>query len=309
MKGSESPSCGPAPDQLRNQPQGNPAKERGEPEPAPGPPLVNVWRVQDGAMELHADQLAIEEPLEIRVNGQPLTVTMRTPGHDGELAAGLLLAEGVLKQRKDIRQLRHCPQDGNGNRLEVELAPHCVLTPAQLHRQGYTNSACGVCGKASIDAMHDQFQALAAPVTGAGFVSFALLARLPDLLARAQSDFHRTGATHGAALFDRHGNLRVIREDVGRHNAVDKVMGHALLRGWLPLRDSILLVSGRVAFEIIHKALAGGVPLIAAVSGPTSLAVRFAQENNQTLVGFVRDGRMNVYTHPERLGIGQTTDS
>ena len=250
------------------------------------------------------DSVAREEPLEIRVRGQSVAVTMRTPGHDEELAAGFLLSEGLLRTRADVVEIAPCAQaEARGNTLNVFLAPTVEFDPARLTRHVFASSSCGLCGKATLEAIQAQFP----PVTADWTVSPATLAALPATMRREQRAFDATGGLHAAALFSRSGELRVLREDVGRHNAVDKVLGHEFLAGRSPCDDAILLVSGRASFEIVQKALAARVPLLCAVSAPSSLAVELALEGGITLVGFLRDGGMNVYAHPERVVGGSKT--
>lgn len=250
-----------------------------------------------GAVEVD-DVTAREEPLEIRVEGRSVAVVMRTPGHDEELACGFLVSEGVVKNPRDILEVSQCPSVNNkhGNIVDVLLGG-AVVNWDSLTRHVFSASSCGLCGKTSIESVFQQFPS----VTGVWQVAPALIARLPDKLRAAQETFAKTGGLHASGLFDLEGNLIVLREDVGRHNALDKILGYALQRGLLPLDRHILLVSGRVSFEIIQKALAAGIPLLAAISAPSSLAVDFAQEAGQTLVGFLRGETMNVYTHPQRV--------
>ncbi len=237
------------------------------------------------------DVLAAEEPLEIRLRGEPLVVVMRTPGHDTELATGFLLTEAVVRAPSEIHGL-----SVRGNHVLVEVDPE-VAARATARRSFYASSSCGVCGKSSIDEVVLQF-----PRVRSGLVvARDVLAALPARLAAAQAVFARTGGLHAAALFDAAGSLRVIREDVGRHNAVDKVVGWAAAQRALPLADSVLVVSGRIGFEIAQKATAAGLPLVAAVGAPSSLAVSLATQGGVTLVGFLREGRGNVYTHPDRV--------
>ncbi|HEX3798343.1 MAG TPA: formate dehydrogenase accessory sulfurtransferase FdhD [Verrucomicrobiae bacterium] len=246
------------------------------------------------------DFLAREEPLEIRVRGKSVAVTMRTPGHDAELAAGFLLSEGVIRERGDVVEIAPCATASAGdaeNILNVFLAPAIELDLARLARHVFASSSCGICGKASIDAVHQHF----APVESNLKVSRKTIANLPEQMHRKQKLFAKTGGAHAAAIFDMRGKMIVIREDVGRHNAVDKVLGHCFLRGSLPLEKHLLLVSGRASFEIMQKALAARVAIICAVSAPSSLAVEFAEESQQTLIGFLRDGEMNIYTNPNRI--------
>jgi FdhD protein len=223
---------------------------------------------------------------------------MRTPGHDDELAAGFLLTEGVVRAAADILEIKPCDVDRPEaeNRLDVLLAPLVHVDFDGLTRHVFASSSCGVCGKATIDAVRRRLPTV---TTGSAIRAETLLS-LPNVMRAAQPTFDRTGGLHAAALFDTAGRLIVLREDVGRHNAVDKVIGHALLKGQ-PLDEAVLLVSGRTSFEIMQKALAARVPIVAAVSAPSSLAVDFALDSGQTLAGFLRDRRMNVYAHPERI--------
>ncbi len=249
------------------------------------------------------DELAVEEPLEIRVEGRPVAVTMRTPGHDGELAAGFLLTEGVVARREDIVAIAPvAAKQGGGmepNIIDVTLARPEAVDFARLTRHVFTASSCGLCGKATIAAVQAKHPALA-PDDGPR-VAADMLAKMPATLAAAQETFQRTGGLHATGLFSANGKLLVSREDVGRHNAVDKVLGHLLLGDHIAPSDVVLLVSGRVAFEIVQKALAARIAFIAAISAPTSLAVDFARRSGQTLVGFLRDGRMNIYAGADRI--------
>lgn len=243
------------------------------------------------------DALAVEEPLEIRVRGKAVSVTMRTPGHDRELAVGFLLSEGILHQHDELARVDPCVRNPEGNVLNVFLKPEVEVDWDRLRRNVFTSSSCGLCGKASIESVFCQFE----PANSDMCVTAELLQCLPERLRAAQTTFSRTGGLHAAALFDHRGELLVVREDVGRHNAVDKALGVLLLENRLPLSDGILMVSGRASFEIMQKALAGGVAMVAAVSAPSSLAVQFAEDSQQTLVGFLRPGRMNVYAHGQRI--------
>jgi FdhD protein len=260
---------------------------------------ASILRYEDGRVERVDDELADEQPLEVRVRGRPVSVTMRTPGQDAELAAGFLLTEGLVRQSQDITRIEACDRNEAGNVINVRLAPEVHVDFDRLTRHVFASSSCGLCGKATIDAVRALFPPIQtdSPVT----IEAATLMRLPSLMRRRQTTFDRTGGLHAAALFDERGKMIVIREDVGRHNAVDKVIGHALLRDLLPLDRCVLLVSGRSSFEIMQKALAGRVPVVAAVSAPSSLAVQFAEESEQTLVGFLREGRLNVYSRAERI--------
>lgn len=251
-----------------------------------------------------ADMLAVEEPLEIRISGTPLTVTMRTPGDDIDLAAGFLFCEGLLNPSVDLRQIRMCDENVADVTLEPAASPDgdaaIASRPVQQSRRNFlTTSACGVCGKESIDAIRvkSRYDAAADQVE----VSPAVLASLPDRLREAQRVFASTGGLHAAGLFTPDGTLLALREDVGRHNAVDKIVGWALREGRLPLAGHVLLVSGRASFELVQKAYMAGIPVLAAVSAPSSLAVSLAEEAGMTLVGFLRGASMNAYAGAHRL--------
>ncbi|MBE1494685.1 FdhD protein [Amycolatopsis lexingtonensis] len=265
-----------------------------------------VVRVRDGAHTMRPDTLTVEEPLEIRVGGKALSITMRTPGDDFDLAAGFLVGEGVVRAPADIQAIRYCAgatADGGNtyNVLDVALAEGVAPPDASVARNFYTTSSCGLCGKASLDAVRTT---VPWPVATDPFTTDpAALAGLPDELRAAQRVFDRTGGLHAAGLFDADGKLLCLREDVGRHNAVDKVVGWATRAGNLPLAGTALMVSGRTSFELVQKAVMAGIPLLAAVSAPSSLAVDLAAELGLTLVGFLRGTSMNVYTRPDRLGL------
>lgn len=241
------------------------------------------------------DVLAVEEPLEIRVEGKPIAVTMRTPGDDIDLAAGFLCTEGIISSASDIGLIRECDE----NVTQVRLALGVRLADDQLRRNFLTTSACGICGKESIDMVRAglRYDVSGDPVR----VDPVLLAELPGALRAAQRVFERTGGLHAAGVFGPDGTLLVLREDVGRHNAVDKVVGWALRAGRLPLAGCVLLVSGRASFELVQKALMAGIPVLAAVSAPSSLAAELADEAGLTLVGFLRGGSMNAYAGLHRL--------
>lgn len=256
-----------------------------------------VIRFDGGKVVRARDELALEEPLEIRVRGRALSVTMRTPGNDDELAAGFLLTEGIIRRREDLLRIEPCDRSDAGNVLNVQLAADLVVDFEKLTRHVFASSSCGICGKTTIESVRSVFPPIASNVQ----IDAATLLKLPELMRASQSTFDRTGGLHAAAIFDTRGNLLALREDIGRHNAVDKVLGHTLLNGRLPLDQHVLVVSGRSSFEIVQKALAGGIAIVAAVSAPSSLAVEFARANKQTLVGFLRDSRMNVYTHEQRI--------
>ena len=243
------------------------------------------------------DHLSPEEPLEIRVRGRAVSITMRTPGNDDELAAGFLLTEGLIHRYQDILRIEPCERNDFGNLINVQLAPDVAVDFEKLTRHVFASSSCGLCGKATIEAVRSQFPRVESKLA----IDAASLLALPEKMRQSQSTFTLTGGLHAAALFSGNGDLLVLREDVGRHNAVDKVIGHALLHGRLPLVQHILLVSGRASFEILQKALAAQIPIVAAVSAPSTLAADFATDSGQTLVGFLRENRMNVYSHPQRI--------
>ncbi|BCJ53311.1 sulfurtransferase FdhD [Actinoplanes sp. NBRC 14428] len=250
------------------------------------------------------DDLAAEEPLEIRLRGEPLAVTMRTPGQDIDLAMGFLLTEGIIRTQEDVVTAQLCAgtdAPNTYNVVEVVLGAHVPPPVTDPSRNFYTTSSCGVCGKASIDAVRTR-----SPFdlrSDRSAVAARTLAELPDKLRAAQRTFARTGGLHAAGLFTAEGNLVVLREDVGRHNAVDKVVGWALREGRLPLAGHVLLVSGRASFELTQKAWMAGIPLLAAVSAPSTLAAELADEAGMTLVGFLRGRSMNVYTGTERVTV------
>ena len=252
------------------------------------------------------DTVTAEEPLEIRVAGRALAVTMRTPGDDFDLALGFLLTEGIIARADDVTTLMHCQDEGEDGRptynvVDVALRPGVPLPDPSLERSFYTTSSCGVCGKASIDAvrLRSAFDVRADPTA----LTPQLLVRLPDALREHQKVFDRTGGLHAAGLFTAAGELLAVREDVGRHNAVDKLVGWAGREQRLPLTGCVLMVSGRASFELTQKALMAGIPCLAAVSAPSSLAVELATESGMTLAGFVRPPRMTVYAGAERLGL------
>jgi FdhD protein len=257
-----------------------------------------------GATE-RVDTLVVEEPLEIRLDGIPLTVTMRTPGSDVELAQGFLLTEGVIAAREDVATVRYCQgaeQDSQNtyNILDVTLSPGVPAPAVDITRNFYATSSCGVCGKASLDAI--ELISQHSPGDDPSRVSAATLAAMPPQLRSAQKVFASTGGLHGAALFDLDGTMLAVREDVGRHNAVDKVIGWALESGRIPLHGTVLLVSGRASFELTQKAVMAGIPVLAAVSAPSSLAVDLAAQSGLTLVAFLRGDSMNVYSRADRIG-------
>lgn len=272
-----------------------------------GSKAVTVHKITRAAsLTLTHDALAIEEPLEIRLGfdhdgarqHQSISITMRTPGDDFDLAAGFLFTEGIVQLARHIADIQHC--GGQENIVKVELATDVPVDFARLQRHFYTSSSCGVCGKTSIEALH----ANACPTLPKATWQIAaeVIHDLPAKLRAAQAVFDSTGGLHAAALFHPTGELIALREDVGRHNAVDKLIGAAMQAGNTPLHDHLLLVSGRASFELVQKALMGGLPLLAAVGAPSSLAVELAAEFGMTVIGFVRDGRFNIYCGAERIG-------
>ena len=247
---------------------------------------LEVTRKPDGRSEL--DLVAVEEPLEIRIAGEPVAVTMRTPGHDEELALGFCISEGIAATSAAP------PLDLAANTIEVEAAQ---FDRARVQRSFYTSSSCGVCGKGALEAVAVEAPRVESRLT----VPSTIVAGLPDRLGAAQGAFEATGGLHATGLFERDGTLLCVREDVGRHNAMDKVIGRALLDKRLPLVDSMLCVSGRLSFELVQKAAVAGAPLLAGVGAPSSLAVELARDRGVTLCGFVRGGSVNVYTEPWRI--------
>lgn len=254
-----------------------------------------------GAERRVLDEVAAEEPLEIRVNGAPISVTMRTPGDDFELAVGFLVTEGIIDARADLARVAYArgrTRRRECNTVDVKLAAGKSVDHERLRRHFFAASSCGICGKASIEAVRIRG---IRPPKGELRLDPELLTSLPTTLRPAQALFERTGGLHAAALFDSRGTLLAVREDVGRHNAVDKIVGQALLAGTLPLSEHILFVSGRGGFEIVQKALVAGVPVVASVSAPSSLAVQLARDNDLTLIGFLRERRFVVYSGERRL--------
>ncbi|WP_412076163.1 formate dehydrogenase accessory sulfurtransferase FdhD [Streptomyces xanthophaeus] len=265
-----------------------------------------VVRIRNGTAGIRPDTLVAEEPLEIRLNGKPLAITMRTPGDDFALAVGFLVSEGVLGSASDVRAVTYCEgadEDGVNtyNVVNVQLAAGVPVPDITLERNVYTTSSCGLCGKASLDAVRTTTRFPGAAAADAVRVPARVLGTLPDRLRAAQKVFDRTGGLHAAGLFSAGGELLDVREDVGRHNAVDKVVGRALQAGRLPLTGAVLLVSGRASFELAQKAVMAGIPVLAAVSAPSSLAVDLALESGLTLVGFLRGADMNIYAGEERI--------
>jgi len=273
-----------------------------------GAQRIEVWTFSDGALRSRRDELAVEEPLEFRVRAgeaqRSLAITMRTPGHDFELAAGFLLSEGLIAGRQDIARIAYCvdPQiDGEQryNIVQVVLRGEELPDLTTFTRHFTVGSACGVCGRAGLETLRGRGCTALAP---GPVIHPEVITALPQRLYAVQGLFSRTGGLHAAALFDPVGELLVSREDIGRHNALDKLIGWALLEGRLPLASGVLLVSGRASYEIVQKALVAGIPIVCAVSAPSSLAVHLAREFGMTLVGFVRGARFNVYAGVERIG-------
>jgi len=270
-----------------------------------------VLAVERDGVHVREEALAIEEPMEVRVlrrEGETwvahsLAVTMRTPGHDFELAVGFLFAEGVIRSRQEIRDIHYCPEhegDAARNIVNVVLAEGVEVDPTRLSRNVYTTSSCGICGKASLELVRALVRR---PLAEATVVSRDVLFALSDIARRAQTLFARTGGVHASALFDEQGRLVLVREDVGRHNAMDKVIGHLVLADRIPASRTIVLLSGRASFELVQKALVAGIPVVAAIGAPSSLAVAVARDFGLTLIGFLRDGRFNVYAGAERLAL------
>lgn len=264
-------------------------------------PVVSII---DGASTQTTDTLVVEEPLEIRINGEQFSVTMRTPGSDFELAQGFLLTEGIVRHREDISTIRYCDgtdDDGRNtyNLLDIALAIDLPPQARNAQRNLYTTSSCGICGKASLDAVLTTSHF--SPTDDRTTIAGSQILAMPDRLRAAQRIFDSTGGLHAAGLFTTTGELLVVREDIGRHNAVDKVIGWALETGRVPLHGTTLMVSGRASFELAQKAIMAGIPILAAVSAPSSLAVDLAREAGLTIAGFVRGGRMNIYSHSQRI--------
>ncbi len=266
--------------------------------------LTQVSEWDEGKVRRKEDYLAAEEPLEIRIGEHPLSVTMRTPGDDLDLAAGFLLTEGLIQRREQIVALEHDPGDpenpaaNRGNVVRVDLDAESMPDFEKMRRHFFAASSCGICGKASIDSVRARSMQ---PPNPDFRLDPEVLVKLPDILRASQAVFGRTGGLHAAALFDANGELLVLREDIGRHNAVDKVIGWALRNGRMPLSNMMMLVSGRGGFEIIQKAIVAGLPVVASVSAPSSLAVQLAREMSLTLIGFLRGERFVVYAGDERL--------
>jgi FdhD protein len=259
---------------------------------------LRVLKIDEEHEKHIEDEVVVEEPLEIRVNGESLSVTMRTPGYDFDLAVGLLFTEGIVRSRNEIGTIAYCPDE---EQPELKNVVNVVLADTgrkiESSRRLWSNSSCGLCGKATLEAIRQ----VCRPIHSAISVSHDLLYSLPSRLRDAQATFQRTGGLHAAALFDAQCNMLLLREDIGRHNAVDKVVGAALMGGFLR-GDTVMMVSGRLGFEIAQKAVMAGIPIVASISAPSSLAVELANDFGMTAIGFLRGHSMNVYSHPERVG-------
>jgi FdhD protein len=270
-----------------------------------------IWKIEANSRKEQSDFLAVEEPLEIRIaygqasarKQETLAVTMRTPGHDPDLALGFLFTEGIISASADVVAIRYTgeqwEEDMQYNSLLIELAPQAPFDPQQLSRHFYTASSCGVCGKGAIELV--KTHTCYFPIKDRPRIGAAELGLLPERLREAQAVFSATGGIHAAGLFDAQGGLLALREDVGRHNALDKLIGWALREGHIPLRDDALMVSGRASFELVQKALMAGIPILAAVGAPSSLAVELAEANGMTLIGFLKESSFNVYSGVERI--------
>jgi FdhD protein len=272
---------------------------------------ISIRKLVDNQWISQADLLAVEEPLEIRLQSgkseqrleQTLTITMRTPGNDFELAMGFLFNEGIIQDFSQIINIRYCENvkpEEQGNVLKISLLPEVELNFKHLQRHFYTSSSCGVCGKTSIENLQKQCRMI--PATQAAMSANRII-QLPKIVRQAQTVFEYTGGLHAAALFDFAGNLIALREDVGRHNAMDKLIGYQLFSRQIPLNNSLILVSGRLSYELVQKTIMAGVPILAAIGAPSSLAVDLAQHFGLTLIGFLRENQLNIYTHPQRIQV------
>jgi len=261
---------------------------------------VQVLKLDEKHLQHIEDDVVVEEPLEVRVNGESFSVTMRTPGDDFDLAIGLLWTEAIIRSAREIGTIAYCP---NEEQPELKNIVNVGLVDAnrklESSRRLWSNSSCGLCGKATLDAIHQECRRIDSRMT----ISYDVVCTLPSRLRQAQLNFERTGGIHAAALFDAGGNLLLLREDLGRHNAVDKLLGAALRDGTILLSETVMMVSGRLGFEIAQKALAAGVPIVVSISAPSSLAIELGHDFGMTVVGFLRGPSMNVYTHPERVSV------
>jgi len=259
---------------------------------------LQVLKLDDERLQHTEDDVVVEEPLEIRVNGDSVSVTMRTPGDDFDLAVGLLWTEGIIRSADEIGTIAYCPDE---DQPELKNVVNVGLVDAnrklESSRRLWSNSSCGLCGKATLEAIHQVCRPIDSRVT----VDYELLCALPSRLRQSQANFERTGGIHAVGLFDTGGNLLLLREDIGRHNAMDKVLGAALRDRRISQSEAIMMVSGRLGFEIAQKALVAGIPIVASISAPSSLAVQLARDFGMTLIGFLRGPSMNIYAHPERV--------
>lgn len=258
---------------------------------------IKIIKHREGQSKSTDDFVAIEEPLEIRIENKSIAIVMRTPGHDQELTAGFLLSEGAIKSLKDIFEISECINQSTnnneiGNYVDVILTNSSNFNFEHLTRHVFTSSSCGVCGKATVESVMMEFEKIDSPEK----VNPSNIFKLPEKLLLSQETFKKTGGLHASALFDENGEIVVMREDVGRHNALDKVIGYALLNEMLPLKKYTLLLSGRISFELMQKSLAAGIPTVAGISAPSSLAIDFAKKSGQNLIGFLRHQTMNIYS-------------
>lgn len=277
---------------------------------------VTIQKITADSLTESPDLLAVEEPLEIRLGFGPvddrqqrsIAVTMRTPGHDEELALGFLFTEGIIHNSSDVLSCRHCVQDATkeGNVIRVELGAEVEVDWSRLNRNTFTSSSCGLCGKTTIDAV---MALTPGPVSSVFSVDASTIHQLPEQVRSVQRAFAYTGGIHAAALFDANGSLLLVREDIGRHNALDKLIGAALWKGWLPLSQFGIFLSGRIGVELVQKSWMAGAPLLVAVGAPSSLAVQMAQEAHITVAGFVRDSRFNLYAHPDRVRLPMAVEN
>ena len=270
---------------------------------------VECKKFENGQFSNRPDLVVVEEPMEVRIGfgsaehrqQKAIAVTMRTPGHDLELAAGFLFTEGIISSYSDLLSIKHCIDSGKNaqekNVIRAEIRPEVVVSLKQVDRNFYTTSACGVCGKSSIEAIETGCQ----PVVKTFLLDKAIVEQLPEKLRSAQAVFEHTGGLHAAGLFSKAGDLLLLREDVGRHNATDKVIGAALMKGQVPLTDHLLMLSGRISFELVQKAAMAGIPIVAAVGAPSTLAIDLAAKMNIVLCGFIREGRFTVYTGQDQV--------
>lgn len=254
---------------------------------------------ENGSWEPFQDSIAIEEPLELRIGKSTLAITMRTPGDDENLVRGFLLCESIVTHPREILSIQRCGISKNPNRIRIQLSQKPAIELQELSRYGTLSSSCGICGKQSIQSVLRK----SSPISHRSKISLRRFLEIPQLFSKAQSSFQTTGGLHAAALFNTQGELQVLCEDVGRHNAVDKAIGWASQQNHWPLQDRLLMVSGRISFEIVQKALAARISITAGISAPTTLAISLARESNQTLIGFLRPPRFNVYSHLETIFI------